>query len=412
MKYLFHSLLFALVFILSACSSNQSDIVDGVIIFDSSKEYPHMDLKLSDLADVSFIPLGGEDSVNFLTYNCYLPESIYIDSYRIIIGDVVPERDVVSKTIKSIFFFDHTGKFERSMGIWNKYPRNLLSYKRMAVLPLQEKVIMHSRYSDPEEMVVFSFDGNVEIAEYLEKGYMSSVMNDKLVLFDPYYKLESHPNFHIGRALDVYDMEKGFIRNFEDLDVGDYKLAPVDAGWGMYSTDTRTYITNCRTDKVYALDTNYKISTAFDCVYKNKEYPNDHNIIYPLIETDEYILFCNAMDCHSEKAKRYKYSNWIFMKVEGKIYHISNLGDFRFYVSDTPAHDICNRSLLQDKVCLSKYNKTLNSDKLASVMDIEFLKDNIDILPEHLQKVLESKSSEDNPVLMVMKFGKSLKPQI
>ena len=44
------------------------------------------------------------------------------------------------------------------------------------------------------------------------------------------------------------------------------------------------------------LDTNYKISTVFDCVYKNKEYPNDHNIVYPLIETDEYILFCNSME--------------------------------------------------------------------------------------------------------------------
>ena len=395
-----------------ACVSESTDVKDGVIIFDSSKEYPHMDLKLSDLADVMFIPLGGEDSVNFLTYSCHLPESTYIDSCRIIMGDVSPWNDIVSKSSKSIYFFDSSGKFERSMGIWDKYKGNYPSFNRMAVLPSQEKVIAYSISYEPGELVEFSYDGNVRVVEHLEKSYLSSVMNDKLVLFDPYYKLESHPDFHIGRALDVYDMEKGFIRNFEDLDVGDYKLAPVDAGWGMYSTDTRTYITNCRTDKVYALDTNYKISTAFDCVYKNKEYPNDHNIIYPLIETDEYILFCNAMDCHSEKAKRYKYSNWIFMKVEGKIYHISNLGDFRFYVSDTPAHDICNRSLLQDNVCLSKYNKTLNSDKLVSVMDIEFLKDNIDILPEHLQKVLESKSSEDNPVLMVMKFGKSLKPQI
>ena len=48
-----------------ACVSESTDVKDGVIIFDSSKEYPHKDLKLSDLADVSFIPLGGEDSVNF-----------------------------------------------------------------------------------------------------------------------------------------------------------------------------------------------------------------------------------------------------------------------------------------------------------------------------------------------------------
>ena len=395
-----------------ACASESTDVKDGVIIFDSSKEYPHKDLKLSDLADVSFIPLGGEDSVNFLTYSTSLPKSTYIDSSRIIMGDFSPWRDVVSKSNKSIYFFDSSGKFERSMGIWDKSKGSYPSFKRMAVLPSQEKVIAYSISYEPGELVEFSYDGNVRVVEHLEKSYLSSVMNNKLILFDNLYKLESHPDFHIGRALDVYDMEKGFIRDFDDLDVGDYKLARVDAGYGLYSTAAKTYISNCRTDKIYALDTNYKITVAFDCVYKNKEYPNDHNIVFPLIETDEYILFCNAMDGYSEKAKRYKYSNWLFMKEEGKIYHVSDLGDFRFYVSDTPAHDICNRSLLQDKVCLSKYNKTLNSDKLVSVMDIEFLKDNIDILPEHLQKVLESKSSEDNPVLMVMKFGKSLKPQI
>ena len=395
-----------------ACASESTDVKDGVIIFDSSKEYPHKDLKLSDFADVMFIPLGGEDSVNFLTYSTSLPKSTYIDSSRIIMGDFSPWRDVVSKSNKSIYFFDSSGKFERSMGIWDKRKGNYPSFNRMAVLPSQEKVIAYSISYEPGELVEFSYDGNVRVVEHLEKSYLSSVMNNKLILFDNLYKLESHPDFHIGRALDVYDMEKGFIRDFDDLDVGDYKLARVDAGYGLYSTAAKTYISNCRTDKIYALDTNYKITVAFDCVYKNKEYPNDHNIVFPLIETDEYILFCNAMDGYSEKAMRYKYSNWLFMKEEGTIYHVSDLGDFRFHVSDTPAHDICNRSLLQDKISFSTYNKTLNSDKLVSVMDIEFLKDNIDILPEHLQKVLESKSSEDNPVLMVMKFGKSLKPQI
>ena len=397
-----------------ACASESTDVKDGVIIFDSSKEYPHKDLKLSDLADVMFIPLGGEDSVNFLTYSCHLPESTYIDSCRIIMGDVSPWNDIVSKSSKSIYFFDMSGKFEKSMGIWNKRTSSFPCYQYMAVLPSQEKIITYSIGYEPVKMIEFSFDGDVKVAEHLEKSYLPSVMNDKLVLFDPYYKLESHPDFHIGRALDVYDMEKGFIRNFEDLDVGNYELARADAGSGMYSTNAKTYITNCRTDKVYALDTNYKITVAFDCVYKNKEYPNDHNIVYPLIETDEYILFCNAMDGYSEKAKRYKYSNWLFMKEEGKIYHVSDLdlGDFRFHISSTPCVNYCNKRLLQDKISFSTYNKTLNSDKLVSVMDIEFLKDNIDILPEHLQKVLESKSSEDNPVLMVMKFGKSLKPQI
>ena len=146
-----------------ACASESTDVKDGVIIFDSSKEYPHMDLKLSDLADVSFIPLGGEDSVNFLTYSTSLPKSTYIDSSRIIMGDFSPWRDVVSKSNKSIYFFDSSGKFERSMGIWDKSKGSYPSFKRMAVLPSQEKVIAYSISYEPGELVEFSYDGNVRV---------------------------------------------------------------------------------------------------------------------------------------------------------------------------------------------------------------------------------------------------------
>ena len=72
---------FITIVFVSACADNDSDIVNGVIMYDSSKIYPKLDVKLSDLADVSFIPLGGEDSINFLTSSVSITKNIYIDVY-------------------------------------------------------------------------------------------------------------------------------------------------------------------------------------------------------------------------------------------------------------------------------------------------------------------------------------------
>lgn len=404
---------FITIVFVSACADNDSDIVNGVIMYDSSKIYPKLDVKLSDLADVSFIPLGGEDSINFLTSSVSITKNIYIDSTIIIVGDCSPSKDILSKSTKSIYFFQPSGKFIRSAGIWNKYPHSGKSYIFMSVLPLQEKVVTHTAFYEPGSMVAFSFNGEYEYLTELDKGYMSSVLNDKLVLYDRLYKYKKDPSFNIGRALSVYDLREGFFNDFKDLNPGDEELdSGIEPGFGMYSTSFRTYITSFRTDVVYALDTNYNITPVFKSVYKNPEHPDDHNIVYPLIETDEYILFCNRMDFQSEKAERYKYGIWIFLKSEQKIYQISDMGYMKVFAEMSSTFSEYSKKLLEGEIFVNNYNRTQNSDILVSVLDIDFLKENMDLLPEQLRPIVQTKTTGDNPVLMVMRFGKSLKEQL
>ena len=81
------ALLYSFVLVLFICSCNNKN---EIITVDLCKEYPSLDIKLSDLAEVSFIVLGGRDSVNFLTDLNELSGDICIDGDLIIIEIVCP----------------------------------------------------------------------------------------------------------------------------------------------------------------------------------------------------------------------------------------------------------------------------------------------------------------------------------
>lgn len=55
----------------SACTVQNSDVAERVIRFDNSKVYPSLNLKLSDLADVSYVPLGGETPLRRCRYSLF-----------------------------------------------------------------------------------------------------------------------------------------------------------------------------------------------------------------------------------------------------------------------------------------------------------------------------------------------------
>lgn len=118
------------------------------------------------------------------------------------------------------------------------------------------------------------------------------------------------------------------------------------------------------------------------------------------------------MDFQSEKAERYKYGIWIFLKSEQKIYQISDMGYMKVFAEMSSTYSEYSKKLLEGEIFVNNYNRTQNSDILVSVLDIDFLKENMDLLPEQLRPIVQTKTTGDNPVLMVMRFGKSLKEQL
>ena len=373
-----------------------------------------MDIKLSDLADVSFIVLGGRDSVNFLTDLNELSGNICIDGDLIIIGDCLPSnRDIDSKCANEIYLFDTCGHFITSFGDGNKKANAMSSIKNLRVFSSENIIGIHNLIAEEQPIVFYDYMGNIVRTDTLDKSYFYSVPFGKnLVLYDHhsnYISMFSNKHIDRGRTINVYNLETGVYESVEDIR---YKNIQNDnkqsANTHIYSSGDKVYISSPRTDTVYVIDKNLKITAQFKSKNSYKSNPEIQNIICPIIETSEYIIFCNSMDYQSQVTKRFGFGNWIYVKKEAKIYCISDMG-FLEYAASKDNSTYFNH-LLNDKIFLTPKFNTQNSDILICALSPQILRDNLKNLPLDLQKIAANLRVDDNPVLMVMKFGK--KPTI
>lgn len=405
------ALLYSFVLVLFICSCNNKN---EIITVDLCKEYPSLDIKLSDLADVSFIVLGGRDSVNFLTDLNELSGNICIDGDLIIIGDCLPSnRDIDSKCANEIYLFDTCGHFITSFGDGNKKANAMSSIKNLRVFSSENIIGIHNLIAEEQPIVFYDYMGNIVRTDTLDKSYFYSVPFGKnLVLYDHhsnYISMFSNKHIDRGRTINVYNLETGVYESVEDIR---YKNIQNDnkqsANTHIYSSGDKVYISSPRTDTVYVIDKNLKITAQFKSKNSYKSNPEIQNIICPIIETSEYIIFCNSMDYQSQVTKRFGFGNWIYVKKEAKIYCISDMG-FLEYAASKDNSTYFNH-LLNDKIFLTPKFNTQNSDILICALSPQILRDNLKNLPLDLQKIAANLRVDDNPVLMVMKFGK--KPTI
>ena len=61
--------------------------------------------------------------------------------------------------------------------------------------------------------------------------------------------------------------------------------------------------------------------------------------------------------------------------------------------------------LWKDEFLLQDYYLTKTPNTLVSVLAISFLKEKYNLLPDELKRITDASSADDNPVLMVMRFG-------
>ena len=413
MKYLWHIYVIGISCLFS-CANNVADIQDGVIVFDSRKEYPVLDLKLSELAEVSFVKIKGEDSVNFLTHAYDLPENIYVDNNRIIIGDCLPNKDIEPKNDHIIYLFDKTGDFIRSFCRSSRNPNDWQSSTRLLYDSLKEEVITHQISYFGNILERYDIHGNHLSTDTLDNPYRNSICIDrKIILQNIYtkYAVVGKISGTGGKSINVYDIDS---KSYESVEPYPHEQTILElessAPHALYALEKGIYVTDKRSDIVYLFDKDYKFLPKFKSVrepkYRNN--PEIQNLLYPLIETEEYILFCNNMDFKSQTAHRFKYGNYIFMKGENKIYQLQDLGyidyDFDKHIDIVMYEDY----LLKDEIAFSNQMKTLNSDILVCAIEPSYLYENFDTLPLELKNLSENISSDDNPVLVIMKFGKPI----
>lgn len=416
MKYL-QFLYIVIILLLSACTYSRYDVNDDVIIFDYRKQYPVLELKLSDLADISYVPLKGEDSINFLTNVYDLSENIYIDNDWIIIGDCLPNKDIEPKNDNIIYLFDKDGYFARSFKKGSKSSNDWESSKRMLYDNTNKEIIIHQKSYFGNILEHYDIYGNHISTDTLKNPYFNSVFDGRKITFQNIYtKYAVNGKTHGtgGASINVYDIDS---RNYVDIEQLPHEHIVLDysgnkhAPYALYASKNGIYITDSRTETVYFLDKKYEISPKFRSIQssKHKNRPDIQNLVYPLVETDEYILFCNDMDFDSQTTHRFKYGNYIYIKGEKKIYQLSDLGYIDYDFNKHKDIIVYEDHLLKDEIFLTNQFKTLNADILICVIEPFYLIDNYNTLPPELKDIASNITPYDNPILMVMRFGKELR---
>lgn len=363
---------------LSGCGTNEK--TPDLIVVDFSQEYPVMDLKLSDIAEVSYIPLQGKDSARLLSRSASIPGRMYIDDEHLLIGDFAPYRKDgkwhrYSPQEGCLLLFDSKGEYLNTVFRSKNEDEDILFgiNTPYAVYPRKKEIYAFSGYG--KFIRGFKYDGEViSTSRPMQTEYRNCIVQgDTLALLSLYPKLKvTCHNVRIGES---------FILKTSTYAKPDDSNSPFTASH-ITITETGAYITTPRTDTVYHLNRNLEIVPAF----LNVRHTEDaNNLACPLVETEDYILLGNIQDEMSRHEQRFRNANYIYMKAEKQIYRLPWEGE----------------SILNEN------NTTLTPNTLVSALPIPFLKENYNLLPNKLKHICDAASSDDNPVLMVMRFGKN-----
>lgn len=364
---------------LSGCKSTEN--APELIVVDLSLDYPVMDLKLSDIADISYIPLQGNDSAKLLSLASTLPNNIYIGEEQIFVGDFAPYRKDgewhrFSPQDGRLLRYDSKGRYLGTIFRSKDEGENILFGMNApyAVFPEKEEIYAFSAYG--KFIRGFNYNGGI-----ISTGKnIGTEYRECIALGDTIALMNLHPDIEI-MAHNVYTGESAHHRTHTFAKPYDSK-GPSTAKH-ITITETGAYITTPRTDTVYHLNRNLEIVPAF----LNIRHTEDaDNLACPLVETSDYILLCNIQDLKSAHEQRFKNANYIYMKTENQIYRLPWEGES----------------------VLNENHTTLTPNTLAIVLPISELKEKYNLLPDEFQHIADAASEDDCTVLIVMRFGNNV----
>ncbi len=385
-------------FLFGNCTLYPQDI----ITIDLTNEYPVLDMKLSDIANVSYIQLKGKDSAIFLTEMHEYDNAIYIDGNYIFISDCFPvEKDIETKTTyvlsdaAHLYLYDINGNFIRSIVKSGTSDNEFFGYgMNFTVHPSSETITIHGTTKDVVQ--IFDFYGNYKGCRNLGKRYSDNVaFNDKLMFVDysSQYIMSNGDVKDNGQTLMFYDVNALEQITFPDIHIPAIYSKP---GYTTKNKIIRTYsgayLVTPRTDTIFHIDYNFNISPRFVSIWHDTE---SDNCLIPIAETSEYVLFSSDIDYISSVKGKLQYKTYLFDKINNQIYLVNSGND---------AQGSFETSIFMDGMLLGSCNTTQNPNMLAYVLPIMFLKENYSKLPEKLRHMTDMAADDDNPILMIVKI--------
>lgn len=378
MKNLFY---FFLVLLFTSCKSSENN----VIIFNANNNYPEIDLKLSDVANVEYIQLKpGKDSILINGFTNKARE-LFIANDKIFLLD----------QNRKIVIYDNKGNPLTKIENIGRGPKKFVGLIDFFADSTKSEIYCFS--GDGKKMLIYDFNGkykkhfskdkityfqNVNLLENSKfLGYRRVFKDDDkrpiLTILSSKFEIESSIPFSHKRP---YIFDPDGVLEYSSI---------INAKKG-------DFLFSLRSDTIYYLNNNLKIIPRF---VDQTPYGSENIQIYPTIETNEYVFFCTLFSHITDPEGKVKYF----------VYDKKNKGFFRLKQSSSSVKDRNFKSnfqlaLIKDFIEINSLTLTLNNNIAAALIPAHLLIENRESLPTILKEMSKDINENDNPVLMLMKF--------
>ena len=360
----------------------------SLILIDTGRDYPESDLRLSDVAEVKYIPLQyGKDSILFVN----------------------PGFSSVTVFHDTIFIFDWKPPGTARIILYDTLGNPLSKIERLGRGP-EEYVLLRSYVPDTLrreiygwdkeslKMLVYDFNGKYLRGKTFDNGYdlVSNLNADYLLGYNSQSRRESV--VEPGKIIDSKRKTLTFIGKDElEEEVYEFDYIKPGGGWScciagnLMSAKEGLYISNDRSDTVYFMDRNLNFTP---CLVDLTPHSGQRmSAIIPTIETERYLFFSN------------------------EYYGDKNIPRKRpdFYVYDKEQKQICRLKkdaslpsdfllLANNYIAMNQFSLTQNHNYSAVFAAPGHLHENYEQLPSPLKAIADRLDDMDNPVLMLIKF--------
>lgn len=385
------------VIILSvSCSNNRkSDVMDGIIQFNQHGQYPLIDLKLSDIADVEYVKLKDSDSA--FIFQPYFSRNTYVGDDYIIVGNYTA-RDYSNF---GIYKFDRKGNYIDRITGFGRGPGEFASLAKMSV-EADSSILL---FSMPEHRVVRVNSSGKYLGQWnLPRGHSEAqLLGNSVIIYDRISKYISKNGQIVerGAPLKAFDLSTSSVTDlltdeYTNGIVQDNREGPSSESKmfshhkNLIKTKDGVYFSSVRFDTVYFINSNLEVIPKISV---NKENPKrECYTVVAVIETDDYILLKDAYAGPDSWKSHNNY--YIFLKSNNRIYQIRN----DYIVGNSSMSHLFN-----DKISLDDTFLSLNHNLFTVYYTYDYIQELKDEIPEELQEVF-SIVENDNPVLAIVKF--------
>ncbi|MCL2738827.1 MAG: 6-bladed beta-propeller [Bacteroidales bacterium] len=365
-------------------------------------------MKISDIADVSYIPLETE---NVLFGSSVTPRQLFVCGDKIFIGDpYAPNPKLV--------VYDRTGTFVQILGSYGRGPGEYLSIGGFVVDTLTGKVTIYDNLQG--KLIVYDIDGKFRHERKLREIYENQaefssielISDDRLLAFNGYSLLVAKEDIqrpdgrYIARAGQAYNRGKTLMiidnRTLSELPFSGFEYA--NPGTFMvftifsHLTTQRegVYLTSVRSDTIYFMNRNLEVVPKFRDI-TNYGSSGFEARLFPAAETERYVLFSTELGQQEDNniARRF----FAYDKKSEKLFRLN---------SDLPEKNLEYFSqeyfMINDQLALTQFSLTLNHNYASRLFSPLFLLEHYNRLPKELKEITKSLKEDDNPVLMLIKF--------